>query len=195
MTVNREQRREHLGVCVSPTGPSHHPTDLILEGMRPSHLGRICGEGHGTRQEYSLSHPSGVLCLSPSWVSTVGSPQHLDPTSEGEPCHQEAGMVPEASQHRGGKGQLSNLPSTNGDREPGGVGHGALRLHRYGKGGLAPHWRDVVPQDALPGQKAAARQENNKVFFAGDYSCLDSATVPCLALVLRENRAAEAEFC
>lgn len=94
----------------------------------------------------------------------MGSPQHLDPMSEGEPCHQEAGVVPEASEHRG-KGQLSNLPSTNGDREPGGVGHGALCLHGYGKGGLAPHWRDVVPQDGLPGQNAAAWQRITGFFF------------------------------
>lgn len=37
----------------------------------------------------------------------MGSPQHLDPRSEGEPCQQETGVVPEASQHGGGKGQPS----------------------------------------------------------------------------------------
>lgn len=56
------------------------------------------------------------------------------------------------------------LPSTNGDREPCGVGHGALRLHGYGKGGLAPQRRDVVPQDGLPGQREAEWQRNSKVF-------------------------------
>lgn len=44
----------------------------------------------------------------------------------------------------------------NGDGELAGVGCGALCLHRHGKGGVAPQWRDVVPQNGLSGQKEAS---------------------------------------
>lgn len=52
----------------------------------------------------------------------------------------------------------------NGDRELGGVGCGALCLHRHSKGDVGPQRRDVVPQSGLPGQKEASSQRIAGVF-------------------------------
>lgn len=123
----------------------------------------------------------------------MGSPQHLDPTREGESCQQEIGGARSLSaQGRKGATECLLLPSTNGDREPSGVGRGALRLHRYGKGGLAPQGRDVVPQDGLPRQKEAGWQRIAGVFcWRVSSSRLSCCLLSCIAV--RENYAAEAE--
>lgn len=84
------------------------------------------------------------------------------------------------------------LPSMNGDRELGGVGCSALCLHRYSKGDVAPQWRDVVPQNGLPGQKEASWQRI-AAFFAGEYPCLVFGWCLLSCTGVRENYVAEAE--
>jgi len=85
------------------------------------------------------------------------------------------------------------LPSMNGDRELGGVGCGAFCLHRYGKGDVAPRWRDVVPQNGLPGQKDASWQRIAGFFFSGEYPCLVFGCCLLSCTGVRENCVVEAE--
>lgn len=70
------------------------------------------------------------------------------------------------------------LPSTNGDRELGGVGCGALCLHRYSEGDVTPRWRDVVPQNGLPGQKEASWHRIAGIF-CWRVSCLAVSVLHC----------------
>lgn len=79
----------------------------------------------------------------------------------------------------------------NGDRELGGVGCGALCLHRHGKGDVGPQRRDVVPQRGLPGQKEASSQRIAGVFFCWRVSLASVWLLSCTGI--RENYVAEAE--
>lgn len=89
----------------------------------------------------------------------------MDLMSEGEswPARDWCGARSLLAQRRQGTTECL-LPSMNGDRELGGVGCGALCLHRHGKGDVGPQRRDVVPQSGLPGQKEASSQRIAGVF-------------------------------
>lgn len=60
--------------------------------------------GMGQDRITARATPLGPCASHSPRESTVGSPQHLDATSEGEPCHQETGVLPEPLSTGEGRG-------------------------------------------------------------------------------------------